>query len=139
VRFDADFQNVKISKSQNADAPPASFVGFLNQSQISRAYAVADVVVLPSEAWETWGLVVNEATAAGVPTVVSNQCGCSEDFAARNPYTKIFPMGDVAAMAKAIEEVLASEAKPEEVTTFADAFSPRITARAVEERLENGE
>jgi hypothetical protein len=35
--------------------------------------------------------------------------------------------------------VLASEAKPEEVTTFADAFSPRITARAVEERLENGE
>jgi glycosyltransferase involved in cell wall biosynthesis len=139
VRFDADFQNVKISKSQNADAPPASFVGFLNQSQISRAYAVSDVVVLPSEAWETWGLVVNEATAAGVPTVVSNQCGCSEDFAARNPYTKIFPMGDVAAMAKAIEEVLASEAKPEEVTTFADAFSPRITARAVEERLENGE
>lgn len=135
VRFDADCQNGKISKSQNAGAPPASFAGFLNQSQISKAYAVADVVVLPSEAWETWGLVVNEATAAGVPTVVSDRCGCSEDFAAKNPYTRVFPMGDVAAMARAIEEVLALEAQPDEVTKFAEAFSPRITAEAVAVRL----
>jgi glycosyltransferase involved in cell wall biosynthesis len=135
VRFDADFQNVKMSKSQNAGAPPASFAGFLNQSQIAKAYAVADVVVLPSEAWETWGLVVNEATAGGVPTVVSDRCGCSEDFAAKNPYTRVFPMGDAASMARAIEEVLALEAKPEEVTKFAEAFSPRITARALAARL----
>jgi glycosyltransferase involved in cell wall biosynthesis len=108
----------------------------LNQSQISKAYAVADVVVLPSEAWETWGLVVNEATSAGVPTVVSDRCGCSEDFAAKNPYTRVFPMGDVVAMARAIEEVLALEAKPEEVTKFAEAFSPRVTAQAVAERLQ---
>lgn len=135
VRFDADCQNIKMSKSQNAIAPPASFAGFLNQSQISKAYAVADVVVLPSEAWETWGLVVNEATAAGVPTVVSDRCGCSEDFAARNPYTRVFPMGDVLAMARSIEEVLALEAPPEEVTKYAEAFSPRVTAQAVAVRL----
>ena len=111
--------------------PPASFVGFLNQSQISRAYAVADVVVLPSEAWETWGLVINEATAAGVPTVVSDRCGCSDDFGAKNPYTRVFPMGDSAAMARAIEEVLALKAEPDEVTKLAEAFAPRITAEAV--------
>jgi glycosyltransferase involved in cell wall biosynthesis len=115
--------------------PPATFAGFLNQSEISRAYAVADVVVLPSEAWETWGLVVNEATAAGVPTVVSDRCGCSDDFATRNPYTRVFPMGNVAAMARAIEEVLALKAEPDEVTKFAEAFAPRITAEAVAERL----
>ncbi len=131
VHFDSDCQNDKISKFQNAGAPPASFAGFLNQSEISKAYAIADVVVLPSEAWETWGLVVNEATAAGVPTVVSDACGCAEDFEAKNPYTRAFPMGDVAAMAAAIEEVLALEAKPEAVTKFAEAFSPRITAEAV--------
>jgi glycosyltransferase involved in cell wall biosynthesis len=96
---------------------------------------VADVVVLPSEAWETWGLVVNEATAAGVPTVVSDRCGCSDDFATRNPYTRVFPMGNVAAMARAIEEVLALKAEPDEVTKFAEAFAPRITAEAVAERL----
>jgi glycosyltransferase involved in cell wall biosynthesis len=135
TRFDAECQNDKISKSQNAGAPPATFAGFLNQSEIAKAYAVADVVVLPSEAWETWGLVVSEATAAGVPTVVSDCCGCSEDFAAKNPFTRVFPMGDAAAMARAIEEVLALEAEPEDVTKFADAFSPRITAEAVAERL----
>lgn len=115
--------------------PPATFAGFLNQSQISKAYAVADVVVLPSEAWETWGLVVNEATAAGVPTVVSDACGCAEDFGANNPYTRVFPMGNVAAMARAIEEVLALEAQPEDVTRYAEAFSPRITAEAVAQCL----
>ena len=123
------------SLARAAARPPASFVGFLNQSQISKAYAVADVVVLPSEAWETWGLVVNEATAAGVPTVVSDRCGCSEDFAARNPYTRVFPMSDVAAMARVIEEVLALEAQPEEVAKYAGAFAPRVTAQAVAERL----
>jgi glycosyltransferase involved in cell wall biosynthesis len=123
------------SRARETARPPASFAGFLNQSQISKAYAVADVVVLPSEAWETWGLVVNEATAAGLPTVVSDRCGCSEDFAAKNPYTRVFPMGDVAAMARAIKEVLALEAKPEDVTKLAEAFSPRITAEAVAQCL----
>jgi len=135
VVYNAECQNDKISKSQNAVAPSATFAGFLNQSQISKAYAIADVVVLPSEAWETWGLVVNEATASGVPTVVSERCGCSDDFGAKNPYTRVFAMGDVAAMARAIEEVLALEAKPEDVTRFAEVFAPRITAEAVAERL----
>ena len=40
-----------------------------------------------------------------------------------------------AAKPRAIEEVLALEAQPEEVTKFAEAFSPGITARAVAERL----
>jgi glycosyltransferase involved in cell wall biosynthesis len=119
------------SLARAAARPPASFVGFLNQSQISKAYAVADVVVLPSEAWETWGLVINEATAAGVPTVVSDLCGCSEDFGAKNPYTRVFPMGDVNALAAAIKEVLALEPEPDEVATHAEAFAPRVTAQAV--------
>jgi glycosyltransferase involved in cell wall biosynthesis len=126
----------RASSHARSDArPPATFAGFLNQSQISKAYAIADVVVLPSEAWETWGLVVNEATASGVPTVVSERCGCSDDFGAKNPYTRVFAMGDVAAMARAIEEVLALEAKPEDVTKFAEGFAPRITAEAVAELL----
>ncbi len=118
--------------------PPATFAGFLNQSQISRAYAVSDVVVLPSEAWETLGLVVNEATAAGIPTVVSDACGCADDFGAQNPYTRVFPVGDTVALAAAIEAGLALGAKAEVVTTHADGFAPRITAEAVVGRLKAG-
>ncbi len=111
--------------------PPATFAGFLNQSEISKAYAVADVLVLPSNAWETWGLVANEATAAGIPTVVSSSCGCAEDFAAHNPCTRIFKEGDVREMAAAIGEVLALPASPAEVSRHSGAFAPGLTADSV--------
>jgi glycosyltransferase involved in cell wall biosynthesis len=37
-------------------------------------------LVLASTADETWGLVVNEAMAAGCPVLVSRQCGCARDL-----------------------------------------------------------
>lgn len=71
-----------FSRTDDAYAlPPASFAGFLNQSEISRAYVAADCLVLPSDYRETWGLVVNEALASGLPCLVSQACGCAEDLA----------------------------------------------------------
>lgn len=84
------------------DAPRASFPGFLNQTQIPRAYAAADCLVLPSDHGETWGLVVNEAMASGVPCVVSDACGCAEDLV--EPELR-YPCGDVGALARAIAHV----------------------------------
>ena len=56
-------------------------LGFVNQSEMPRVYAAADCLALPSDARETWGLVVNEALAAGLPCVVSDQAGCAPDLA----------------------------------------------------------
>jgi len=53
---------------------PVSFLGFVNQAEMPVAYAAANCLVLPSE--ETWGLVVNEAFACGLPAIVSNEAGC---------------------------------------------------------------
>ena len=38
---------------------------------------------------EQWGLVVNEAMAAGLPALVSNRCGCAPDLVeeGRNGFT----------------------------------------------------
>jgi glycosyltransferase involved in cell wall biosynthesis len=58
-----------------------SRLGFVNQSEMARVYAAADCLALPSDARETWGLVVNEALAAGLPCVVSDQVGCAPDLA----------------------------------------------------------
>jgi glycosyltransferase involved in cell wall biosynthesis len=73
-------------------APLASFAGFLNQTEISRAYVAADCLVLPSDHGETWGLVVNEALASGLPCLVSDACGCAEDLAGQQ---FSFRLGDV--------------------------------------------
>jgi glycosyltransferase involved in cell wall biosynthesis len=56
------------------------FLGFRNQTELSRYYHAADLLVLPSAHSETWGLVVNEALHHGVPCVVSKAVGCAPDL-----------------------------------------------------------
>ncbi|NEZ59936.1 glycosyltransferase [Adonisia turfae] len=53
--------------------------GFLQQSQLLPYFAHASCFIHGS-LQEQWGLVVNEAMAAGLPVLVSNRCGCFEDL-----------------------------------------------------------
>ena len=71
-----------------------TLTGFLNQSEMPKAYAAADCLVLPSDAGETWGLVVNEAMASGLPAIVSDQVGCAADLIEPTITGDIFPMSD---------------------------------------------
>jgi glycosyltransferase involved in cell wall biosynthesis len=77
---------------------PVKFTGFLNQSQIARAYVACDALVLAS-ASETWGLVVNEAMACGRPCIVSDMVGCGPDMIVGGETGDIFAVGDVGALA----------------------------------------
>ncbi len=83
---------------------PVIFAGFLNQSEIVRAYAASDILVLPSNAEETWGLVVNEAMSCGLPALVSEEAGCAPDLITSGETGKVFPMGDLSALVGAIKE-----------------------------------
>ena len=87
--------------------PRATFTGFLNQSEIPEAYAVADCLALPSDHRETWGLVVNEAMASGVPCAVSDACGCAEDLVAPLDRGFVFRGGDPADLARALRRLAA--------------------------------
>jgi glycosyltransferase involved in cell wall biosynthesis len=71
----------------------------MNQSQISAAYAVSDCLVLPSDHGETWGLVVNEAMACGLPAIVSDLVGCVEDLVHEGHTGMVFPFADIDALA----------------------------------------
>ncbi|VEP12250.1 Glycosyl transferase group 1 [Hyella patelloides LEGE 07179] len=53
--------------------------GFLQQEEMLPYFAHAGCFVHGSTT-EQWGLVVNEAMAAGLPVLVSNRCGCFEDL-----------------------------------------------------------
>ena len=84
---------------------PIRFTGFLNQSQISKAYVASDVLVLPSDGGETWGLVVNEAMACARPCIVSDRVGCGPDLVIKQETGSIFPFGDVDALANSMLEL----------------------------------
>lgn len=53
--------------------------GFKQYRELPAYYGLANAFVLASTT-EQWGLVVNEAMAAGLPVLVSAQCGCAPDL-----------------------------------------------------------
>jgi glycosyltransferase involved in cell wall biosynthesis len=53
--------------------------GFLQQNELLPYFAHTSCFIHAS-IQEQWGLVVNEAMAAGLPVLVSNRCGCFEDL-----------------------------------------------------------
>lgn len=84
---------------------PIRFTGFLNQSQIIKAYVASDALVLPSDGGETWGLVVNEAMACARPCIVSDRVGCGPDLVVQQETGSIFPLGNVEVLANSMLEL----------------------------------
>ena len=82
--------------------------GFVNQSGMSASYAAADCLVLPSGEGESWGLVVNEALATGLPAVVSDHVGCGPDLVVSGRTGEIARAGSVEDLAAALGRVRAA-------------------------------
>lgn len=76
---DGDLKNNLVNYTQKNDLKNVLFLGFANQTEISKYYTISDVLILPSE-YETWGLVVNEGMNFGLPAIVSDNCGCSNEL-----------------------------------------------------------
>ena len=78
-------------------------LGFQNQSGLSAYYHAADLLVLPSDSGETWGLVVNEALHHGVPCVVSEAVGSAPDLIRSGVTGEVFETGSAPSLALALE------------------------------------
>jgi glycosyltransferase involved in cell wall biosynthesis len=85
------------------------FLGFVNQSQLPAVYASADLMVLPSE-YEPFAVVVNEAMCCGCPVIVSDRVGAARDLVAPVRPSFIYPCGDVAALAAALQTAIGDRA-----------------------------
>src|SRR5262249_2060919 len=83
----------------------AHFLGFQNQSAMPAIYAAANVLVLPSTAAETWGLVANEALACGISIIVSDASGCAPDLAGDGSCGRVYPMGNTIELVDALDDV----------------------------------
>jgi glycosyltransferase involved in cell wall biosynthesis len=114
-------------------------LGVLSGQELADFYAACDVLVLPSTNWtETFGLVQVEAMLCGTPVVASNLPGVREPILLTG-MGRIAPPGDVAALAGAIEEVLAHKSHFVKPAAEIDAhFRLPVTVGAYE-RLYRGE
>jgi len=77
------------------------FVGFVEPDQLPGYYAAAHALVLPSVR-ETWGFVVNEAMACGLPVIVSSEVGAANEIVLNNVNGFVVPAGDSQSLAAAI-------------------------------------
>lgn len=114
---------------------PVTFAGFLNQTEIVGAYVAADCLVLPSDSGETWGLVVNEAMACGIPAIVSDQVGCGPDLVSEGVTGAVFPMGDIDALAQRLIELAGD---PNRLRAMGTAAGERVHAKYSVERAVEG-
>jgi len=127
----------EMRTAASASAVPVSFTGFLNQTEIGRAYAAADALVLPSDWGETWGLVVNEAMLFGLPVVVSDRVGCGPDLVSEAETGFVVPFGEQGALAGRLVELARDASRRSEMGSRAfervRGYSPRRGALATVE------
>ncbi|HEV7763710.1 MAG TPA: glycosyltransferase family 4 protein [Thermoanaerobaculia bacterium] len=80
------------------------FAGFVNQTELPKYYAMADVFVLPSLD-DPRATVVNEAMASGLPIVITDRCGPMGDIVQHGDNGYVFAPGDVATLAQHLDSL----------------------------------
>jgi len=81
-------------KEQAFGIPRIVWTGFQNQAATRDAYYGSDLLFVPSE-FETWGLVVNEAAACGLPALITDTCGVAHDLTTHGETGFVYPCGHV--------------------------------------------
>lgn len=100
-------QSAAASQSAAAGVD-ARFVGFHESAGLAQLYRAVDIVVLPSDD-DPWGLVINEAMAAGLPVIVSDACGCAEDLAIPDVNGYVFRSGSAQELAECLRRALTGD------------------------------
>jgi glycosyltransferase involved in cell wall biosynthesis len=80
------------------------FAGFQSVDQLPGFFSTADIFVLPS-LHDGWGVVVNQALAAGLPIICSSSVGAATDLVNPGHNGFIVPPADAAALAAAIRDL----------------------------------
>src|SRR5262249_54824150 len=110
--------------------------GFCNQTEMPKAYAAADVLVLPSDGRETWGLVANEALACGLPIILSDAIGSAPDLAGDNSAGRGFPVGHCEAPAGALVDLFDCPPSPKAIANKSATYSLERAAEGIHRACE---
>ncbi len=110
--------------------------GFVQRENLSRYYALAEALVLPTYT-DAWGLVVNEGMACGLPIVCSDVAGCVPDLVEEGWNGCVTPARDVQILVQVLTN-LASNSEMrrrmgENSRKRIACFSPEMCAKGIAE------
>jgi glycosyltransferase involved in cell wall biosynthesis len=97
---------LNLAKELKVNLRMAGFIS--KQEELFKHYYAGDLMILPSNN-EVWGLVVNEAMAAGLAVIVSDECGCSLDLVRDGENGFVVHAGDVKDIANAIKDIFKND------------------------------
>lgn len=93
-----------VHRASGIEPGQVQCAGFAHREQLAGFYALAEAFVFPSHT-DTWGLVVNEAMACGLPVISSDAAGCTADLVQDGWNGRVIRRGDVGQLASAMEEM----------------------------------
>jgi glycosyltransferase involved in cell wall biosynthesis len=98
---------VRESAAALAGRVEVVFLGFVQSKDLPIHYAQAKIFVFPTS-WDPWGVVANEACAAGLPVLVTPEAGAVGDLLLDQVNAMVLPL-DVQAWAEAALRLLTDE------------------------------
>ena len=122
------------SELQHADGDRVRVVGMLARDELVPWYAAVDGLVLPTRS-DTWGMVLNEGAAAGLPLVATEAAGAAHDLIEPGQNGFRVPVDDAQALGDALRTLAADEslrrAFGERSRQLSERFRPEAWAAAV--------
>jgi len=82
-----------------------TFAGFQPIKALPRCFAESDIFILPSR-HDGWGVVVNQAIAAGMPVICSDAVGAASDLVVDTRNGSLFPAGDTRKLEQAMQQYI---------------------------------
>jgi glycosyltransferase involved in cell wall biosynthesis len=110
------------------------FRGFVQRDELPTYYALADAFIFPTHS-DTWGFVVNEAMASGVPIIATDVAGCVADLLHNSETGLVVPSRDPASLAHAMARLGSEPALRNQISIRATeriaAYSPEACAEGI--------
>lgn len=120
--------------SRTVEVGSIQIAGFVQRENLPRYYALAEALVLPTHT-DTWGLVVNEGMACGLPIVCSDAAGCVPDLVEEGWNGRVIPARDIETLAQVLKCVAGSPETMREMGKNSreriQHFSPEICATGI--------
>lgn len=104
-----------IRLKEECKADNLHFVGFKDKDSLAKYYKAADLFVLPTRE-DTWGLVINEAMAYGLPVITTDRCVAGTELV-DDENGRLIPTESVEAIEEAVNVVLRDRQKLKEMGT----------------------